>query len=122
LCFYELEAWAESICSKILLLLLDWVIIPIHFHALHLMTALSLTKNVRFQNYQKTFKGTIIAFPRDKKMLSYYQYSLWFAHLIGAGFNIFRFGGAATSCWFEMENIYGPSYTYFAAQVKKAPD
>ena len=97
---HELEAWLYSICYRTSIFLLDWLILPSHFHIMYYYEILWPTRPIRLQKYPKHFKGTITAFPKDKYMTSYYQYSSWFAYMIGARFDTFHiWHGAIKYCW-----------------------
>ena len=118
----ELDLWFESIWSRFPTFFMNWIVLPLHSHYLFAEEFLARSSRRPIQNYRKSFKGTITAFPREKCMFSYYQYSSWFAHFIGAMMLDCFMGSTAGRCWSETVLRYGPAYTYFAGKVKKPPD
>ena len=118
----EIPAWQEIALSYLLILLFDWLIIPIHYHGKYLRCIFWPPDPKPFQDYRRHFKGTITAFHKDRCVFSHYQYSSWFAHLIGAMMHSAILALHRTKRWYEIVDLYRPIYTSFAKDLKKPPD
>ena len=118
----EIPAWQDSALSYLPILLFDWLIIPFHYHSKYLRCIFWPPDPKPFQDYRRHFKGTITAFHKDRCVFSHYQYSSWFAHLIGAMIHSAILAWHGTKRWYEIVDLYRPIYTYFAKELKKPPD